>query len=302
MSRGNPLHSHRASRFIRQWIAPPVFEGDPEKTRRAAWLNTALLTLLTLMPVVVLGALFGRHVPAAVAGVDLCLLAASLVLRAVMRRGRVTQASVWLLALATIGVTVILARLGTVRAPAATMYLQIVITAGLLTGLSGMIATITVCSLAVVGLIVAGNAGILPTPDYSVGITQAVTHTAAFAWTGGLMYAAIRSLQLAVAHAESELAGRVRAEGELAQHLVRLEETVRGRTAELTLVNGQLRDSLANVTTLAGIIPICMHCRKIRDDAGYWGLLEQFIRNHTETEFSHGICPDCLAKHYPGSA
>ncbi len=115
------------------------------------------------------------------------------------------------------------------------------------------------------------------------------------------MYAAIRSLRLAVVHAESELAGRVRAEGELAQHLARLEETVRGRTAELTLVNGQLRDSLANVRTLSGIIPICMHCRKIRDDAGYWGLLEQFVRNHTETEFSHGICPGCLARHYPGS-
>jgi hypothetical protein len=276
-----------------------VFAGDPEKTRRGALLNTALLTLLTLMPVVVLGSLVGRRAPAAVVGVDLLLLAASLVLRAVMRRGRVAQASAWLLALATVGVTVILARLGTVRAPAGTMYLQLVIAAGLLTGLFGMIATITVCSLAVVGLIVAGNAGLLPTPDFSVGITQAVTYIAAFAWTGGLMYAAIRSLRLAVADAESELAGRVRAEGELAQHLARLEETVRARTAELTLVNGQLLDSLAKVKTLGEIIPICMHCRKIRDDAGYWGLLEQFIRDRTETAFSHGICPDCLAKHYP---
>ncbi len=181
MGRRSPLHPHGVSRFIRQWIAPPVFEGDPEKTRRAAWLNTALLTLPTLMPVVVVGSLLGRRVPVAVAGVDLLLLAASLVLRGVMRRGRVTEASVWLLALATIGVTVILARLGTVRAPAATMYLQLVITAGLLTGLSGMIATITVCSMAVVGLIVAENAGMLPMPDYSVGITQAVTYTAAFA-------------------------------------------------------------------------------------------------------------------------
>lgn len=70
--------------------------------------------------------------------------------------------------------------------------------------------------------------------------------------------------------------------------------------AEREALIAQLRDAMNQVRTLSGIIPICMHCKKIRDDTGYWTLLESFIQEHTETEgFSHGICPECLAKHYP---
>ncbi|MBF0377686.1 MAG: PAS domain-containing protein [Desulfamplus sp.] len=50
---------------------------------------------------------------------------------------------------------------------------------------------------------------------------------------------------------------------------------------------------------LRGIIPICMHCKKIRDDKGYWNKLEKFISEHSEAKFSHGICPDCIKKFYP---
>jgi hypothetical protein len=42
-----------------------------------------------------------------------------------------------------------------------------------------------------------------------------------------------------------------------------------------------------------------MHCKKIRDDKGYWNRLEKFIQEHSSAEFSHGVCPDCLAKYYP---
>ncbi|MBF0111613.1 MAG: PAS domain S-box protein [Desulfamplus sp.] len=50
---------------------------------------------------------------------------------------------------------------------------------------------------------------------------------------------------------------------------------------------------------LRGIIPICMHCKEIRDDKGYWNKLEKFITEHSEAQFSHGICPDCMKKFYP---
>jgi len=50
---------------------------------------------------------------------------------------------------------------------------------------------------------------------------------------------------------------------------------------------------------LRGIIPICMHCKEIRDDKGYWNQLEKFITEHSEAKFSHGICPDCIKKLYP---
>lgn len=46
-------------------------------------------------------------------------------------------------------------------------------------------------------------------------------------------------------------------------------------------------------------MPICAHCKKIRDDEGYWSDFETFMAHHFETSFSHGICPECLSKHYP---
>jgi|GEM_PF-3561665 PAS domain S-box-containing protein len=60
----------------------------------------------------------------------------------------------------------------------------------------------------------------------------------------------------------------------------------------------ELQDALAQVKTLKGLLPICAHCKKIRDDEGYWQTLEKYLREHSEAEFSHGICPDCLKKHY----
>ena len=64
------------------------------------------------------------------------------------------------------------------------------------------------------------------------------------------------------------------------------------------LVN-QLQDTLAHLKVLRGMLPICAACKKIRDDKGYWNQIESYIREHSEAEFSHGICPDCAKKLYP---
>jgi len=61
----------------------------------------------------------------------------------------------------------------------------------------------------------------------------------------------------------------------------------------------QLRDALARVKTLRGLVPICASCKRIRDDQGYWRLVEEYVRDHSEAEFSHGICPACMRKLYP---
>jgi len=55
----------------------------------------------------------------------------------------------------------------------------------------------------------------------------------------------------------------------------------------------ELSHSLANVKTLRGLLPICATCKKIRDDRGYWNQLESYIAEHTQAEFTHGICPEC---------
>lgn len=61
----------------------------------------------------------------------------------------------------------------------------------------------------------------------------------------------------------------------------------------------ELRRAMEQIKTLRGIVPICMNCKKIRDDKGYWNQVEVYVRNHTEAEFSHGICPECVVKLYP---
>lgn len=61
----------------------------------------------------------------------------------------------------------------------------------------------------------------------------------------------------------------------------------------------QLEVTLQHVKTLRGIIPICANCKKVRDDKGYWNQVEIYIRNHSDAEFSHGICPDCVKILYP---
>ena len=60
-----------------------------------------------------------------------------------------------------------------------------------------------------------------------------------------------------------------------------------------------LQDSLAKIKTLSGMLPICASCKNIRDDKGYWNQIETYIHNHSEAQFTHGICPECAKKLYP---
>lgn len=62
---------------------------------------------------------------------------------------------------------------------------------------------------------------------------------------------------------------------------------------------GELQAALEQVRTLSGLLPICSSCKKIRDDAGYWHQVEEYIRDHSEVEFTHSLCPDCARKLFP---
>ena len=83
-------------------------------------------------------------------------------------------------------------------------------------------------------------------------------------------------------------------------------ETVRDNTerkkaeAEREKLIAELQEALANIRTLKGLLPICASCKKIRDDKGYWKQLESYIRDRTDADFSHSICPECKEKLYPG--
>lgn len=69
--------------------------------------------------------------------------------------------------------------------------------------------------------------------------------------------------------------------------------------ADRELLINDLQKALADVKMLSGLIPICASCKKIRDDTGYWNVLETYIHEHSEAQFSHGLCPECAAKLYP---
>ena len=67
----------------------------------------------------------------------------------------------------------------------------------------------------------------------------------------------------------------------------------------LRLRNKELQAALDQIKTLKGLLPICAQCKKIRDDEGYWHEVEVYIREHSDADFSHGICPSCLRILYP---
>ncbi|MDM8538364.1 DUF3365 domain-containing protein [Desulfobacterales bacterium HSG17] len=74
--------------------------------------------------------------------------------------------------------------------------------------------------------------------------------------------------------------------------LLKIEETKR------VAIISELQESLLQVKTLSGLLPICSHCKKIRDDKGYWNQIECYIRDHSDAEFTHGICQECIKKYY----
>jgi hypothetical protein len=60
-----------------------------------------------------------------------------------------------------------------------------------------------------------------------------------------------------------------------------------------------LKNALSEVKKLSGLLPICASCKKIRDDKGYWSQVEVYIHDHSDVEFSHSVCPDCMKSLYP---
>jgi phosphoserine phosphatase RsbU/P len=78
---------------------------------------------------------------------------------------------------------------------------------------------------------------------------------------------------------------------------IQVGERVLGLQSQLSARVEELEAALARVKTLQGLLPICSYCKRIRNDQNYWQQVEQYVGEHSGVEFSHGICPDCFAKH-----
>lgn len=68
---------------------------------------------------------------------------------------------------------------------------------------------------------------------------------------------------------------------------------------ELRRVSSQLAKALDTIELMEGLIPICSYCKGIRDDQGYWSSVEKFIEQHSDVEFTHGVCNTCMRRHFP---
>ena len=213
MSNPKPYFSLRGqSQRVRRWFVPPIFPHDETQTRRASLLNIVLWGIIAFATLLLIRDALESNTPITVLLVNGMAVFLSVALLITMRLGKVKLASAGLVILGLITVTGILASLGTIRTPPAAIYLIVIICAGLLFDLSGIIISAISSSVMTLGLIVAENAGWLPAPDHTVGGTQWFTYTVIFILTGGLSFLGSHSTQLALARADRELSERKQAE------------------------------------------------------------------------------------------
>jgi len=97
------------------------------------------------------------------------------------------------------------------------------------------------------------------------------------------------------------VAGLVRAVvfGSVSMLVASLEKQRRGAIRSLEETNKKLSTSLDEIKILRGILPVCSYCKQIKTETDTWVQMEKYIHEHSEADFSHGVCPDCLRKYYP---
>jgi integral membrane sensor domain MASE1 len=158
----------------------------------------------------------------------------------------------------------------------------------------GQRGAVAVTAIAV-GLAVWGTAhGHGPFIDYAQNVRMVYLYgfSASIAVTGLLLGSAVTERGMAL----DEL---WRARRDLEDRVAERTAALQAELAEREKLLDDLREALAKVKTLSGLLPICSSCKMIRDDRGYWTQVERYISAHSEAQFSHGICPTCLKTLYP---
>ncbi len=203
------------SAVIQRLLASPVFEGDLNKTRQASLINMIGLTCLVFILIVMVGALRDATVPVSTILIDLIAMAVILQFLRWLRSGRVKLARVCMVVFGLLYIIVATASIGTIRTPTAAIFVFWVLMTGLLFGRSGILVGTATASLAVLGLIVAENAGWLHQASYKVGLTQWITFTALFGFTSGLTNHIVQGIESALSLAEKEIEQRRKTEASL---------------------------------------------------------------------------------------
>ena len=229
---------------IKRWIVLPVNTHDDEKSFRTGLLNVSIIVVIILLILVIIGNLLGGEIPKETLVIDGIMLVIALLLRILMFHGKIILASIGLVVFAFIIITAAIISLGTIRTPTTAAYILIIILAGLLLDYRGLILTTVLSSLAVLGLVLAENNGLLPLPNINVNITQWVTYTALFGMAGGLSTYAHLTIRSTLHSKIEEIIERKKVEKDNEKLI------------------GELRDALAEVKKLSGLLPICANCKK----------------------------------------
>ncbi len=245
-------------RHIKRWLAPPVFLDDEIKTLQANLLNSSLTNILMLVPILLIGDLLGGKSSFPSFAAEVLAFAFCLVLRSWMHRGRVRMAKIGLITMALVLITAVVASLGTIRAPTTAMYLLVVISGGLLFDLRGMMITTALCSLLVGGLIGAENAGLLPSPNYSVTITQWVAYIVIFAWAGNLTFSSIQVMNQALTRADKEITERKRMEENIIKSLQEKEVLLKE-------IHHRVKNNMQIISSLLGLASGTIKERKYKE-------------------------------------
>ena len=200
-----------------RWFQSPRFPYDEDKTRRALLLNVLLNTFIIALPVIIIGVLLGGRVPR-MEIITFGLIVAWLLvlgLRYTMLAGWVALAGLMLVAVIFLLTTFSIYNLGTIRAPATSFYMLVVVTSGLIVSKRAILWMAGLSTLTIIGLLNAELRGLLPEPDFSVRITQGVTYSVAMVIISILLFLATKSIDEALARARQELSERQRTEAKL---------------------------------------------------------------------------------------
>jgi signal transduction histidine kinase len=208
-----------------RWFQPPIFPQDEDKTRRALLLNVVLNTFAVALPVVFIGNALSDQIPhiERILIIIACSWLTIFGTRHIMLIGKVKTASILTVIITYIATTLVVYHLGTIRAPATSFYLLVVVMAGLTIGRRAIIWMTVFSASTIIIFLLAEINGWLPQPTLTVGLTQGITITVVFTILSILLYLAVKSIDEALLRVRQELAERRQAEAALQQFTTRLE-------------------------------------------------------------------------------
>ena len=210
---------------LMRWFQPPIFTHDEDKTRSALLLNVVLTTFIIAFPVLFVGAILGGRVPALerVLIIIACAWLMFVGMKLIMHTGRVAVAGMVTVIVVFFSATLAIYNLGTIRAPATSLYLLAIVIAGLTISRRAIIWMVSICAITIITLLLAEKNGFLPPPSLAITVTQGITFTVIFTIVGILLYLAVKSIDEALSLAREELAERRLAEASLQRFSDRLE-------------------------------------------------------------------------------